>query len=131
MHRFYRDRKKKQLIAYGTGSPLRQLIYAGDVAKIICILLFNKELTKDNDIFNICNDEEYSIKEYIYKICDLLTIDYTQIFWDTSKSDGCIRKTVSNDLLKKTIPDYNFTNLDDGLKETVKWFKYNYEHCRK
>ena len=131
IHRFHRDKNKKELIAYGSGSPLRQLVYAGDIAKIICILLFNKELTKDNDIFNICNEEEYTIKEYIYKICDLLNIDNSKIFWDTSKSDGCIKKTVSNNLLKKTIPNYKFTNLDKGLYETYKWFKKNYDTCRK
>ena len=44
-------------------------------------------------------------------------------FGTTSKSDGCIRKTVSNNLLKKTIPDYKFTNLDEGLYKTYNWFK--------
>jgi hypothetical protein len=67
----------------------------------------------------------------VYKICDLLNIDESKVFWDTSKSDGCIRKTVSNVLLKNTIPNYKFINLNQGLKETYKWFERNYNDCRK
>lgn len=131
LHRFKLEKNNSQITAYGTGSPLRQLIYASDVAKIICILLFNKKLTKNIDIINICNDEEYSIKEYVLKVCELLNISKNKIYWDKSKSDGCLKKTVSNNLLKKILPDFKFTNLEDGLKITYNWFKNNYETCRK
>ena len=45
MHRFHLNKNNKELIAYGTGNPLRQLLYAEDGANIMCLLLFNKNLT--------------------------------------------------------------------------------------
>ena len=131
IHRFYKEKGNNNILAYGTGKPLRQLVYASDVAEIICTLLFNEKLTKNIDMINICNDEEYSIKEYVEKICEIMNINKEKIKWDTSKSDGCLKKTVSNDLLKKIIQNYKFTTLDKGLKETYTWFVKNYDICRK
>jgi len=42
-----------------------------------------------------------------------------------------MKKTVSNEKLKKIIKDYNFVSLDDGLKETYDWFIKNYDIIRK
>tara|TARA_A100001015_G_scaffold315998_1_gene429209 strand:- start:2318 stop:3277 length:960 start_codon:yes stop_codon:yes gene_type:complete len=131
MHRFHINRNEKQLIAYGTGSPLRQLLYAEDAADIMCKLLFNPELTVEKDLINITNDKEYTIKHYVEKIGKEVGVDISKIHWDTSKSDGCLRKTVSNNLLKNTIPNYKFTNLEEGLKKTYEWFTTNFDNCRK
>ena len=68
MHRFHINRNKEKLAAFGTGKPLRQLLYAGDAADIICLLLLNKHLTEGKNIINISNDTEYDIKYYIEKI---------------------------------------------------------------
>lgn len=131
LHRFQKEQYNEHINAFGTGKPLRQLVFASDVAEIICIFLFDSNLTKENDIINICNDEEYSIKEYVYKICELLHIDKEKIKWDTTKSDGCLKKTVSNKVLKQLIPDYKFTLLEEGLEKTYSWFIENYDTCRK
>tara|TARA_B110000208_G_scaffold189178_1_gene250211 strand:+ start:9020 stop:9979 length:960 start_codon:yes stop_codon:yes gene_type:complete len=131
MHRFHNDCNKKKIIAYGTGSPLRQLLYAKDAADIMCKLLFNQELTVGKDLINIANDEENTIKKYIEKIGKTIGIDINKIYWDTSKADGCLRKTVSNKRLKTILPEYKFTDLDEGLKITYSWFVENYDVCRK
>ena len=131
MHRFHINRNQENLTAYGTGKPLRQLLYAGDAADIICLLLFNKDLTKGRNIINISNDTEYDIKYYIEKMAEIMNIDINKIIWDTTKSDGCMKKTVSNDILKKLLPDYKFKNIDDALNETYTWFVNNFDNCRK
>lgn len=51
--------------------------------------------------------------------------------FDTSKADGQFKKTASNAKLRSLRPDYNFTTIEDGLRETCKWFKENYELARK
>ena len=131
MHRFYRDRDKSQIIAYGSGNPLRQLLYAKDAADIICMLLFDRKLTNGNELINIANNEEYSIKHYTEKLGEIVGINISNIHWDKTKSDGCFKKTVSNELFKKLVPDYKFTDIEGGLSETFKWFVDNYETCRK
>ena len=131
MRRFYRDRNESQTVAYGSGKPVRQLLYAKDAADIICVLLFDKKLTNGNELINISNNEEYSIKHYTEKIGENVGINISNIHWDKTKSDGCFKKTVSNELFKELVPDYKFTVIEDGLNETFAWFVDNYESCRK
>ena len=131
IHRFHKEKNNKEIIAYGTGNPLRQLLYAEDMAEIICLLLFNKKLTNGRDMINISNGGENSIKYFVEKIGKVIGIDINKIKWDKTKSDGCFKKTVSNDILKEILPEYKFTSLDKGLEETYQWFVENYENCRR
>lgn len=131
IHRFHKEKNNKEFIAYGTGSPLRQLLYAEDMADIICLLLFNKNLTAGRDLINISGEKERTIKYFIEKIGDVVGININKIKWDKTKSDGCLKKTLSNNAFKEILPNYKFTSLDRGLKETYDWFVENYENCRK
>ena len=117
MHRFFLT--KDLPIAYGTGTPLRQFLYAPDFATIICRVLFEYEETTT---LVCCNDDEYTIQTIVKQICNAMNIDYEKVKWDTSKSDGCMKKTVTNAKFKHVFPDFTFTSLDDGLKETYTWF---------
>ena len=47
-----------------------------------------------------------------------------------TKSDGCMRKTVTNDKLKSVYPNLNLTSLRHGLFKSYNWFKDNYEEVR-
>ena len=60
-----------------------------------------------------------------------MDIEYDNIRWDSSKSDGCMKKTVSNNKLLSLFPNTKFTNIDDGLKESFRWFVENYDTIRK
>ena len=83
------------------------------------------------------------------------TLSFTSTKYDTTKADGQYKKTASNkklmDLLAASNSDFKFTPIDQGkdiwflardlnqtlilsmiaLKETVAWFKANYENARK
>lgn len=131
MHRFHLNKNNKELIAYGTGNPLRQLLYAEDGANIMCLLLFNKNLTKNHDLINISNDNENTIKCYVETVASTMNVDKEKINWDTTKSDGCMKKTVSNKVLKQILPNYKFKNINEGLLETYEWFCENFDNCRK
>ena len=135
MHRFYNEQKsfrhsspEAEFVAYGTGKPLRQFLYAPDFSKIICNILFG-EINGGTII--CCPDDEISIKELVYKIADIMLIPRTSILWDDTKSDGCMKKTVSNNKFKKIFPDFEFTTLEKGLKYTFDWFCENYKTIRK
>lgn len=106
--------KSKEITLYGTGKPLRQFMYANDLARIIhrCI----ETSTYEN--FNVCGDENYSISDIAniaLRACDATDI---AIRWDMSKPDGQYRKDASNQLLKHYFPIFNFTSLEDGIKLT-------------
>lgn len=104
---------------FGTGKPLRQFIFAGDVAKIIKHLIYN-DITEN---INIANDEICSIDELAQialKACDM---EHLKIVYDSSKPDGQYRKDASNEKLKSIMPDIKFTSLFDGIKKTFEHYQ--------
>lgn len=50
--------------------------------------------------------------------------------YDTSAADGQIKKTASNDKLRKFLPDFKFTSLETAIADTVEWFKKNNKQAR-
>ena len=76
-------------------------------------------------------DEELTIKELVGKIADTMMIPRKSILWGTTKSDGCMKKTVTNKKFKSLYPDFKFTPLEEGLKYMYSWFNENYSSIRK
>jgi len=54
-----------------------------------------------------------------------------ELKFDTTKADGQYKKTASNAKLRKYLPDFKFTPLQEGINQSVKWFVENYESSRK
>lgn len=50
--------------------------------------------------------------------------------FDTSAADGQIKKTASNDKLRRFLPDFKFTDLELAIANTVEWFKKNNKQAR-
>jgi len=50
--------------------------------------------------------------------------------FDTSAADGQIKKTASNDKLRRLLPNFKFTNLEAAISDTVVWFKKNNKQAR-
>jgi GDP-L-fucose synthase len=53
------------------------------------------------------------------------------IIFDSSKPDGQFRKPSDNAKIKHYLPDFKFTPIYDGLKETIEYFEKNYNLIRK
>ena len=53
-----------------------------------------------------------------------------KILFDKNYSDGVLKKTVSNYILKKQYPKFGFIPIDSGLTMTVEWFNKNYDTAR-
>ena len=104
----------------GTGKPLRQFMYAGDLALAIKSLI-------EKDIFqnvNIANDEVCSIKE-IAEIA-LKAVgkeDLEIIFSGIEIEDGNYRKDVSSEKLKNLLGGFEFTSLSEGIKKVYNIYK--------
>jgi len=128
IHRMYLEKNKESnFIMYGTGTPMRQFLYAPDFAQIILKFVYDYSGEHTNII---CCNEETTVKTITEKIHKLMNMKGC-IVSDISKSDGCMRKTVSNERFNSIFPDFNYTNIDDGLKQTITWFIENYDTCRK
>ena len=136
MHRFFLNSLHgEKYYAYGTGKPMRQFLYTFDFAKIIMKILFDTNEERISKISSIicCDNNEYTIKDIVFKLANVMDIKKELINWDSSKSDGCMKKTVTNKKLLELYPDIKFTSFEEGLKNTYNWFVNNYgsENFRK
>ncbi len=129
LHRFHNNKGNgEQMVAYGSGKPLRQMLYASDFAKIIYQTLFDTSINGQTII--CCNDEEFEIKEIVRHIVDVMNIKYNNIQWNTNMSDGCMKKTVDNSLYKELFPNFKFTSFEVGIKKTYEWYINNLDNIR-
>jgi GDP-L-fucose synthase len=128
IHKLYLAKKNKtDFTVWGSGEPLREFIYSKDIAKIAEWALYNYEGT---DPLIISGDEEVSIKDLVGMLVDEFKFKGKVIF-DKTKPDGQFRKPSDNSLIKELLPDFEYTPFEQGIKETVNWFKENYENARK
>ena len=139
IHRMYNYKKeyknkgilnKEKFKAYGSGKPLRQFLYAGDFSKMILTILFHYEPGHMNIKPIICCNDEVTIKEVVNLIAYNMRINLYNIEFDTSKIDGCMRKTVTNAYFNSIFPNFKYTSLQDGIIKTIEWFENN-EDIRK
>jgi GDP-L-fucose synthase len=102
---------------WGDGSPTRDFVFGGDVAKAIIQLYENKI----NDVVNFGSGEEITIKSMVENLVKISCKDLT-INWDPSKPNGDLRRQM--DVTKQT--QYNLlpkTSFYDGLKLTYKKYQ--------
>ncbi len=128
IHKCYLAKKSgEKFVVAGTGNPLRQFIYSEDLAKLILWVLSDY---KDSDpiILSVSESNEISIKNVVEIISN--EFDYKNIEWDSSKPDGQFKKTADNTKLS-SLNNFEFTNINHGLKQTIQWFIQNYDIARK
>jgi GDP-L-fucose synthase len=128
IHKLYLAQKNNtDFIVWGSGKPLREFIYSKDIAK-----LSEWALDNYNEVEPIIFTNSYEIS--IMDLVDLLISEFNfkgKVIFDTTKPDGQFRKPSDNSKLKSYLPDFKFTPIETGLKETIQWFRTNYENTRK
>ena len=121
--KFYKaiKEKKNSITLWGTGEPIREFIHVDDAVDILL-----KITAKYNSIkpINAGISKGYKIK----KIAAMISKIYNfkgKILWDASKPNGQKQKILNNSLLKKTIKWKPNVKIQDGLLNTIEWFKKN------
>tara|TARA_R100001015_G_C4617148_1_gene173371 strand:- start:140 stop:1048 length:909 start_codon:yes stop_codon:yes gene_type:complete len=112
---------------WGSGKPLREFIFNKDVAELTKWVLDN--YNEDEPII-LSTSEEISIKDLVDIIVSEMNYKGS-VKWVSDKPDGQLRKPSDNKKIKKYLPDYKFTPIEIGIRETVKWFEENYPNIRK
>lgn len=103
-----------KITLWGTGKPLRQFIYGGDLAKVIKYMI-------DNNVYvnmNVAPPWVYSINdmaEIAIKSCSKPNL---KIEYDNTKPDGQFRKDVTSSIFNVVIPNFEFTSLSKGIRNT-------------
>jgi GDP-L-fucose synthase len=128
IHKCYLSRENKtDFIVWGSGEPLREFIYSKDVADLSLWVLDNYT---ENEPIILSTSEEISIKDLVGIIVDIMNFK-GKIIFDKSKPDGQFRKPSDNSKIKNYLPNFKFTPLYDGIKNTIEWFENNYKNIRK
>ncbi len=96
----------------GDGTPLRQFMYAGDLAQVI------KEVIDNNitDSFNVAPPENLSIDQMAKISLKTLGLNL-KINYSNPKLNGQFRKDVSSAKLNSILPNFNFTPFKQGIKK--------------
>ncbi len=79
---------EKQVMVWGSGSPLREFLHATDMANACVYLMLHYN---DKGFVNIGTGKEISIKDLAFLVKDIVGFDGEVIF-DTTKPDGTPRK---------------------------------------
>ena len=115
------------LTIWGSGKPLREFIYSKDVAKLTRWVLDHYE---ENEPIILSTSQEISIKELVDIIVELMNFK-GEVKWDKDKPDGQFRKPSDNSKITHYLPDFHYTPIYEGLKETISYFLDNYGKVRK
>lgn len=128
IHKLYNAQKNNtDFIVWGSGKPLREFIFSKDVARLSEWAIDNYN---ESEPIIFSPSEEISIIDLV----DLLVKEFNfkgKVIFDNSKPDGQFRKPSDNSKLKSYLPNFEFTPIEQGLKETINWFIENYEKTRK
>lgn len=130
IRKFYeaKIRGDKKVIAWGTGSPMREFLHVDDVADG-CLFMMNnfnptKEQNEKGEIFyNLGTGEDVTIKE-LTELVKKVTEFKGEIIWDITKPDGTPRKLLDMTKFHKMGWRHKI-KLESGIRETYKWYLMN------
>jgi len=128
IRKFYeaRLRRDQEVVAWGTGRPIRDFIYIEDACEAIVLAA---ETYSASEIINISSGLETTIHELVEMIAEL-TGYQGHIVWDSSKPDGQMFKGFEVARMHEWLGYRCHTALREGLAKTIAWFEANYATAR-
>ena len=126
IHKFYNANLNNEKLTIKTGSnSVRQFINANDMANILLLFINDFDNIKFNNII-LSN-----IEVKIIDIVNIISKKFPNVNFNIENiEEGQVKKTCSNELFK-SLYNYDFINIDDGINEMIDWFINNYNTIRK
>ena len=115
------EQGENEIVVWGTGSPTREFLYAGDAAEGI---LLAAERYNGSEPVNLGSGMEIGIKELVNLITRLTGFE-GEIVWDTSKPDGQPLRSLDT---QRAFDYFGFKAqmpFEEGLRRSIDWFKEN------
>ena len=110
-------RRKKEVVLWGTGAPLREFLHVDDLADACLFLMKNYDKP---DILNIGTGEDISIKDLALLIQNITGFKGALV-WDSSKPDGTPRKLLDVTRLH-ALGWRHKISLSEGIRSTYAWY---------
>jgi len=123
-----------QVIAWGSGKPMREFLYVDDMANASIHVMNLDKNTYDANTepmlshINVGTGVDCTIKELVETVAKVVGFS-GEIVFDTSKPDGSPRKLMNVDRLKSLGWQYS-VELERGLTLTYQWFLDNQDNYR-
>jgi len=105
-----KQRGDAELVVWGTGTPLREFLYADDLADA-CVFLMEKGF--DGPLINVGCGTDVSIRELAERVVKVVGFE-GRLTFDTSKPDGTPRKLMDVSLLN-SLGWQPKVGLDEGI----------------
>ncbi|MDR0934624.1 MAG: GDP-L-fucose synthase [Burkholderiaceae bacterium] len=90
-------REDKELVVWGTGTPMREFLYVDDMADA-CVFLMERGIGEG--LFNIGTGEDVTIRELAETVMEVVGFR-GRIMFDSSKPDGTPRKLLNVDRMRE------------------------------
>ncbi len=110
----------KSIPVYGKGTNVREWIYVEDHCK--CIWLVG-EAGQTGEVYNIGSGIEVANLDLVKKVLTTLDKPFSLIEFVKDRAGHDFRYSIDNSKFLALTDSYKFTNLDDGLKQTIEWYK--------
>lgn len=124
----------KEVVAWGSGKPLREFLYVDDMAAASIHVMNLEQSIYDVNTqpmlshINVGTGVDCTIKELVETVAKV--VGFTgEIKFDANKPDGTPRKLMNVDRLKSLGWEYSIS-LEDGLAITYEWFINNQDKFR-
>lgn len=111
-------RGDKELVVWGSGTPMREFLYVDDMAEA-CVFIMERDVQEG--LFNIGLGEDVTIRELADIVRDIVGFE-GQIVYDASKPDGTPRKLLDVDRMKQ-LGWTAKTSLRDGIAKAYADFR--------
>src|SRR5690606_8973536 len=105
------------VVLWGDGSQKRETVDINDFTKAL-LLLSDQE---KNEVINIGEGKEYSIREFAEAIADRIGLPREKIKYDTSRYVGARSKVMKVEKMKEKLPDFTPTSALQGILPVVDW----------
>jgi GDP-L-fucose synthase len=110
---------RREVVVWGTGKASREFLYVEDAAEGI---VKATEKYNKSDPVNLGAGFEIKIRD-LANLIKKHTGFKGKIVWDKTKPDGQPRRRLDVSLAKKEFGFAAKTSFDEGLKETIEWYK--------
>lgn len=128
LRRFHeaKERGDSEVIAWGTGTPMREFLHVDDMAAASAhVMELDKQAYEDNtepmlSHINVGTGVDCTIRELVETVSEV--VGFTgKIVWDSSKPDGTPRKLMDVSRLSSMGWQYTY-DLKEGLTDAYDWF---------
>jgi GDP-L-fucose synthase len=113
------DRDLPEVVCWGSGNATREFIHVRDAVRGI----LEAAVYYDGDEpLNIGSQDEVTIRRLTEVIAS--AANYRgKIVWDTDKPEGRPRVCLDSSRMRDLLPRWNLLNLEQGVAETVRWYR--------